>query len=1004
MKMKRKKITKILAALVSLSLVMPVFVQGLDVVKEVRAQETCCQKFDWMCGSWKSEKHPGDEWNECLPKKTGEPGRSKRMGLDNQCNEQTLKAEQDDPACESGVPACDEREYWECYACHKKRKVTVKLEGVECKYKTEEGYDDPSCDFNCPTEAEAPAKSCIEEGKVVAEDGQTYKYCGSQQREIIKRCENGILKLVSAEKSVECKWIEEDGGEGEEEEEEKKPGDIQEGDKEYTTSVIVIVRTRNEEKQVEVVEGPTATIHGKTIKGDKNGRITFSDFKYTIKNGETISEENVSVTHPDFQTEVVGFDLEEKHDGEGKTVVVYMGKAGKEGKTDLVGLGGDCEKNEDCEGYTKPSNVGWEDNILCRENECKNYLYDVVGECDGVIREDDSGFHYCSRPFWGEGKGNPCCRKSEYDRDKCETFCKSDTSGTEEKEEDVTFNIYVYRADTDGYLSGANVLISQLGTSECDGEKKTTWVDESGATFTLPEGCCENLDLKVTKEGYKVYEKPGINTCFELFEVGLTKEEEEGIIFKVNISNLVNDKVVPDAKCSIWRTGKPDVCYQEVSSDKNGIATFTVPEECCENMSLRVYGLKEYDHFLEESIEDLCNGEEIDKSLTPKEATINMKVFKFDSNEIIPGATLEISSNNSNCNITNDAHDDGRMIFTIPGECCDENTMFIMSKNGYVSNEISSKNACESKDTLKVFLESDSTVKVEGKVEEGKGGRQEGFLFISPVFAKENSFTKLVFINEAGKKWETETDEDGHYELELPANDSFTVEVIKSGAKKIKTTLKTKQGENYVLDFKTEEGAIEQIGGEVDLQVISVESEPQMIDETYYLNQGWNLITLGVDIKDMQASDLLNKINEQEGESFSLARFVNNRWQTYILDLNKDDDFILDPGKAYLVKSEKGSFFKLEGKEFEKSVKLDLKPGWNSIGMPMMKKEYTGEDVLKDISEADSFASYTSGLWETVTKEFVPEEEKTEIFGRNFKVERLRGYFLKMKQETSFTP
>lgn len=162
---------------------------------------------------------------------------------------------------------------------------------------------------------------------------------------------------------------------------------------------------------------------------------------------------------------------------------------------------------------------------------------------------------------------------------------------------------------------------------------------------------------------------------------------------------------------------------------------------------------------------------------------------------------------------------------------------------------------------------------------------------------------------------------------------------------------------------------------------------------------GWNLVTLNA-LPDsaLTASKLLGQIASQGGYATTVSTLVDGTWKSYVQRGDKSysdpaEDFTIEPGKAYFVKSLKKSTLTFTGQALVYPIKLKLSSGWNAVGLPFMSKSYKASDL-----PSNTAARWESGLWDTFVK------SNKEEFGENFPIENSRGYILKLEQGREFSP
>lgn len=172
------------------------------------------------------------------------------------------------------------------------------------------------------------------------------------------------------------------------------------------------------------------------------------------------------------------------------------------------------------------------------------------------------------------------------------------------------------------------------------------------------------------------------------------------------------------------------------------------------------------------------------------------------------------------------------------------------------------------------------------------------------------------------------------------------------------------------------------------------------------LVQGWNLITLNsLPEKTVTASGLIVDVAKQGGYITTVSTLDNGVWRSHLVRGDKmfsGDDFVIEPGKAYFVKATRTSIYKIQGREFVVPVKLDLKRGWNTVGVPYADKRYRADNLATDLvvgkTKTVTIARFSSGLWDAYVS---VDKEK---YGNDFFIEPTKGYIVKLEQDMSFSP
>lgn len=255
---------------------------------------------------------------------------------------------------------------------------------------------------------------------------------------------------------------------------------------------------------------------------------------------------------------------------------------------------------------------------------------------------------------------------------------------------------------------------------------------------------------------------------------------------------------------------------------------------------------------------------------------------------------------------------------------------------------------------------------------------------------------KITLKDPEGKKYLVKTDKNGDYSITVPTDRIYDVTIESTGYKTLAFKWDSKMGLDYLMNFKLVKKDKAESG--------NFEIEEATKDR---LLVGWNLISLPVKPKKpMTASGLLAEINRSGGLAVSVSRWQDGRWETYLAGLDKND-FAIEVGRAYFVENFNETQFKIEGDEITQPQTLDLKPGWNAIGLPKTSSCPTSSCSAKavmnliDQQSADSariFGQFESGLWGTLAK------EGQQFYGWDFIIKSNAGYFVKVNKPLQLLP
>jgi len=254
----------------------------------------------------------------------------------------------------------------------------------------------------------------------------------------------------------------------------------------------------------------------------------------------------------------------------------------------------------------------------------------------------------------------------------------------------------------------------------------------------------------------------------------------------------------------------------------------------------------------------------------------------------------------------------------------------------------------------------------------------------------------ITLVDASGKTYLSRTDQEGNFSLDAPTNQDYAVKISAPGYKLLAFNWNPIDGSDYLTKIKLERTDTEKEG---NFEIKEDTREVLLI--------GWNLISLSTNLTEpLLASGLLEEINRQGGLAIAISRWQDSRWETFLSGVDKND-FPIELGRAYFVENLQESRFELEGEEITQSLPLELKPGWNAVGLPKMTncpdQNCSARSLLNLVDEAKSnsakaFSHFESGLWETVAK------ENEDFFGYDFSVRSGRGYLLKVSQPLKFLP
>jgi hypothetical protein len=232
----------------------------------------------------------------------------------------------------------------------------------------------------------------------------------------------------------------------------------------------------------------------------------------------------------------------------------------------------------------------------------------------------------------------------------------------------------------------------------------------------------------------------------------------------------------------------------------------------------------------------------------------------------------------------------------------------------------------------------------------------------------------------------------GEYILTIPGFETANVTVV---------------DENVKLEFYIDNnanGVKDEDEPLVDISQVLIPISKVSTIEKYDLVAGWNLINIPVfDSSIQKASELITNSLLFEGFVTQVSKFDNGNWIHYTQSVTEGGelltfgvDFNLVPGESYFVYSLNPSTFYIKGNDFLKTPPINMRKGWNLIGV-------SGPITLNAKQFLERCMSFLSGC--TTISEWVNVGynslvfEDGEYYGEIFEINRKTGYFVLNKSE-----
>ncbi len=200
-------------------------------------------------------------------------------------------------------------------------------------------------------------------------------------------------------------------------------------------------------------------------------------------------------------------------------------------------------------------------------------------------------------------------------------------------------------------------------------------------------------------------------------------------------------------------------------------------------------------------------------------------------------------------------------------------------------------------------------------------------------------------------------------------------------------------------------------GEDYDLGEFYGEIEVELSESTniYKVKNGYSILAFNLastDPEQMMASSVLKKLNVDHNDAFfSIAMFEDGRW---IVVGNRDgeqyggNDFMIIPGKGYLVKAKQSLEFVISGRKVVSPVPVSLVTGWNLVAVHGTEKGYTASSLIDSIDSVEGLDANNVTMWDLSTSRYKGlQKEKDaggnmEVYGFDFPLDPLSGYFVRI--------
>jgi hypothetical protein len=194
-------------------------------------------------------------------------------------------------------------------------------------------------------------------------------------------------------------------------------------------------------------------------------------------------------------------------------------------------------------------------------------------------------------------------------------------------------------------------------------------------------------------------------------------------------------------------------------------------------------------------------------------------------------------------------------------------------------------------------------------------------------------------------------------------------------------------------------------------ELIEIQFEKHSEVLNYELTEGWNLVSIPQNIyfdstePISKSHDLLEFLNSRNENITHLASYIDG--STKITTSRKDtshetviygDNFDVNPGKGYMLKSNRNFTLSIGGKLPKNSLPIELYKGWNLVGV-FSEQDYTSYTILNALDNSNIPADIISRRESGIYLNTAYEDDK--FYGKDFEMDRLSGYWIRIGDDDS---
>ncbi len=184
------------------------------------------------------------------------------------------------------------------------------------------------------------------------------------------------------------------------------------------------------------------------------------------------------------------------------------------------------------------------------------------------------------------------------------------------------------------------------------------------------------------------------------------------------------------------------------------------------------------------------------------------------------------------------------------------------------------------------------------------------------------------------------------------------------------------------------------------------EAEKESDISSYNIKQGWNLVGFYIKSEDWDtASELLTFVNNIGFEITQIASYEGGGWNIFSLRFDNDggavtygEDFQIEPGRGYFIKSLNSGLLNLPGDDYTDSIDVEMVHGWNLVNF-VVEEDLTALILSEMCKRQEMDCAQISRFRDGQYQSFVYEGESE--YGEDYRLYEREGYFVKVESEGS---